>query len=133
MDIHRRRHLEKLGLSARWLDRPKAASADAYAAKFYSSQHYGLEPETVAGIEHHDVHSPSIARAWLAERFPDSGTVQIVFGRRSVCVLDSAVFLENWRNLFLPARDDVFVLHNLSRKVFFYCHEDELEVGERRF
>ncbi len=133
MDIYRCRHLETLGLNARWLDKPKAASAYAYAMRFCSSTHYGLESETVAGIEHHDIQSLSIARAWLAEHFPDNGTVQIVFGRKSVCVLDSTAFLENWRNLFLPARDDAFVLHNLSRKVFFYCHEDELEVGERLF
>ena len=55
------------------------------------------------------------------------------FGERDVCVIDASAFLAQWHHLFGPGRDDVFVLHNSTRKVFFHVHEDVLEVGERRF
>ena len=131
MSSHHRSELKELGLAVRWLDQAHAKNAFDFAMRFCSSTHYGLEPATVCGIEHLLADSDGVARAWLKEKFPGDGTVQVVFGPEDVGVLDASAFVENWRNMFWPGRDDVFVLHNRCRKVFFYCHEDQLEVGER--
>jgi hypothetical protein len=41
-------------------------------------------------------------------------------------------FLAKWQDIFVPARDDAIVLHNLGAGVLFYCHEEELEYGHRK-
>jgi hypothetical protein len=132
VDSYRRKDVEALGLAARWLDPVHAANACAFSDRFCSTVRYGLDPASVSGIEHIGIASLPVAQAWLKARFPADGTVQVVFGKRDVCVLDAAAFLDTWTQLFAPARDDVFVLHNRCRRVLFYCHEDVVEVGDRR-
>lgn len=100
--------------------------------KFFDADQYGLSRATVSGIDHLIVQSFPVARAWVADRFPNGGTVQVVFGEHEVCVLDTPFFLENWKHLFVPGRDDALVIHNHSTKIFLFRHENELEVGDRR-
>ncbi|MCH1924847.1 hypothetical protein L6232_08310 [Shewanella sp. C31] len=40
-------------------------------------------------------------------------------------------FLLHWTELFMPSRDDAIVLHNPSRTVMCYCHDQILSIGER--
>lgn len=120
------------GLAARWLDAEHAKNAYDYALKFSAKSHYGLCESTVDQIERLDIDSYTVADAWLRGRLPAEGTVQVVYGGEEVCVIPSAEFLAKWQDIFLPARDDAIVLHNLGTGVLFYCHEEELEYGYRR-
>lgn len=131
MTNYRRREVEAHGFPVRWLDAARAANADAFATRFSSPNHYGLNEATVSAIERLVIASTPVAHAWLRERFPDDGSVQIVFGKEDVCVVETADFLKYCLDLFAPARDDVMVLHNLNTIVLFYCHNDELEIGRR--
>lgn len=119
-------------LSAHWLDKARAKNAYDYALQFSAKTHYGLSSTTVSQIEHLDIESYSVADAWLKDRISAEGTVQIVYGDDDVCVLPANEFLAKWQDIFVPARDDAVVLHNLSPDVLFYCHEEELEYGQRK-
>ena len=127
----RKREYADLGVTARWLDAIKARHAFDHALRYSAETRYGLNEEKVTHIEKLHMTSIPVSVAWVRERMPDTGTVQIVYGRSEVCIVDSKDFLIHWINLFSPCRDDVIVLHNLSNKVLFYCHEDEIEVGCR--
>ncbi len=131
---YRMREFAELGVPVRWLDDEHALNAFTYASTFYSTERFGerlLSVETVGEIERHVVRSATVAYQWLRDRFPSEGTVQVLFGKREVAVLDAKVFLSTWQDLFLPGRDDAIVLHNVENHVGFYWHEDELEVGRR--
>ncbi|WJN60813.1 hypothetical protein [Pseudomonas sp. SO81] len=120
------------GVKARWLEPLKAQHAYDYALKYSHPKRYGLNKESVANIDRLIIESYSVAKAWLAKRIPSTGTVQIVYSESEVAVVEAAEFVERWHEIFLPARDDAVVLHNLSSTVLFYCHEEELEVGQRK-
>lgn len=120
------------GLSARWLDPVRAKNAYDYALQFSAKTHYGLNSATVDQLERLEVESYSVADAWLKGRLPADRTVQIVYGDDDVCVLPAIEFLAKWQDIFVPARDDAVVLHNLGSGVLFYCHEEELEYGQRK-
>lgn len=122
-----------LGLDARWLSEKRAKNAYAHALQFSSDRRYGLNERTTEHIEQHIIESRSIADAWLRARVRAEGTLQIVYGPDHVCVIDAAAFLNCWQDVFVPSRDDAIILHNFDKTVFFYCHEEELEVGTRRF
>jgi len=79
----------------------------------------------------HIVKSYNVAEQWVKDTISSSGTVQIVYGKDEVCVIEAQEFVNNWQHIFMPARDDAIILHNMSNKIMFYCHEEELEVGER--
>jgi hypothetical protein len=121
----------KLGVAARWLEPPKAKHAYEFARQFCSSQRYGLNNKTVQSIEHHEIESYAVADAWLRSRVPSAGTLQVVYSESEVCVVEAADLLGNWQSLCVPARDDAVILHSLQPTVLFYCHEEELEVGQR--
>jgi len=121
-----------IGLAARWLSSEHAVNAYNYALQFTSKDRYGLCESTVDSIERLDIESYSVADAWVKERIIAEGTVQVVYGKDQVCVIPAAEFLANWRKIFMPARDDAVVLHNLGPGVLFYCHEEELEYGQRK-
>ncbi|NVD97071.1 hypothetical protein [Massilia sp. BJB1822] len=122
----------ELQLQARWLDAEHARRAYDYALQYAHPQRYGLNGATVEQIEQHRIASRTVARAWLAARLSAAGSVQIVFGDDEVCVVPAAQFLASWDQLFFPGRDDAIILHNLDQTVLFYCHEQELEIGQRR-
>jgi hypothetical protein len=125
------REFEAAGIGARWLDAEKAAHAYEYASQYVSPVRYGLRETSVRDIESHAVSSEAVAKAWVNERMPAAGTVQIVYGRDEVCVIDAEALRKNWLNIFVPGRDDAVVLHNISEAVLFICHEGELEFGHR--
>jgi len=127
----RENEYKELGLAARWLDLEHARHAYRFALQFSNKKRYGLDESTVDDIERHLIESPSVSHAWLKARVAAEGSVQIVYGEDQVCVIETKDFLDQWQNIFLPARDDAIVLHNLNRMVIFYCHEEELEVGLR--
>lgn len=122
---------EQAGIAACWLTSVKASHAYEYALRYSDPARYGLHKERVSEIECLTISNYSAADAWLKARFPQDGTVQVVYGESEVAVLDTHRFLEQWLNILGPGRDDAIVLHNLSATVMFYCHEDEIEVGQR--
>jgi hypothetical protein len=122
-----------LGLDARWLTEERAKNAYAHALQFSDNKRYGLNDQTTDNIERHVIESRSVADAWLRTRVRAGGTLQVVYGPDHVCVVDAAAFLNCWQDVFTPARDDAIILHNIDKTIFFYCHEEELEVGTRRF
>lgn len=126
-----RREFEEAGVGARWLETEKAAHAYEYASQYVSPVRYGLSEETVRDVESHVVSSQAVAKSWVDDRLPAIGTVQVVYGRDEVCVVDAQALRENWLNIFVPGRDDAIVLHNASDAVLFVCHEGELEFGYR--
>jgi hypothetical protein len=121
----------QLGVDARWFSQPKAQNAYDYALKYSSKKRYGLSAESISNIERLEIHSYRVANEWLKERLPNQGTVQIVYSESEVCVVSAEEFLAHWFEIFVPARDDAVIIHNLSTEVFFYCHEEELEFGFR--
>lgn len=118
-------------IQARWLEPTKAQHAYDYALRYSHPKRLGLNEQTVANIDRLVIESYSVANAWLASRMPTNGTVQIVYSESDVAVIDAAEFVSRWHEIFVPARDDAVVLHNLSSTVLFYCHEEEFEVGQR--
>ncbi|MFZ6647825.1 hypothetical protein ACO0LO_19025 [Undibacterium sp. TJN25] len=128
----RRQQFYELSIEARWLDIEHAAHAYRYALGFSSNARYGLKTDTVSDIESLIIESYSVANSWIKDRLGGAGTVQIVYGHDDVCVISTQDFLNNWQNIFAPSRDDAIVLHNLNESILFYCHEDELEFGQRR-
>ena len=123
--------IESLGLAARWLRPEHSKNAYEFALPYTHSKRYGLNEATVEEIQRLEISDYRSAKRWLAERLLAEGTVQIVYGDDEVCVMDSAKFIEHWDQIFVPARDDAVVLHNLNSQVLFYCHEEELEFGYR--
>jgi len=123
---------EQAGVSARWLDAPHARNAYDYVLKYSHPRRYGLNEQSVANIHRLIVESQFVADAWLRTNFPSSGTVQIVYGEADVAVVESETFLQRWWAVFVPGRDDAVILHNLSPAIMFYCHEQELEIGQRK-
>lgn len=119
-------------IPARWLEPKKAQNAYEYALKYSHPKRLGLNQETVANIDRLIVESYSVAHGWLNARLPSTGTVQIVYSEADVAVVEASVFLAKWQDIFVPSRDDAVVLHNLSATVLFYCHEEELEIGQRK-
>ena len=130
MNYHQKEHKD-LGLDARWLDNEHAKHAYDCALRFCSNQKYGLNPNKVSNIEKLIIESYSVADNWLKGKFNNNGTVQIVYSENEVCVVPAQDFVNNWRVIFVPSRDDAIVLHNLDDSVLFYCHEEELEIGHR--
>ncbi len=129
---YRRQQFDELNIEIRWLDVEHAAHAYNYALGFSSNTRYGLKTDTVSDIESLIIESYSVADSWIKGRLSGAGTVQIVYGDDDVCVISAQDFLNTWQNIFVPSRDDAVVLHNLNESILFYCHEEELEFGQRR-
>ncbi|WP_457392118.1 hypothetical protein [Roseateles sp. P5_E1] len=127
-----KREYEDAGIAARWLGAEKAAHAYEFACQYVSPSRYGLREDRVLGFERHQIQSDSVATAWINARFPVTGTVQVVYGRDEVCVIEAEALRQSWLDVFVPGRDDAIVLHNVAEAVLFICHERELEFGYRR-
>ncbi|WP_139332524.1 hypothetical protein [Aquipseudomonas alcaligenes] len=127
----REQEYQSLGLEVRWLDKAHAENAYKYAVQFTSKEKYDLNENAVKNIEHLNIESYSVAEHWISHRISSAGTVQVVYSDSEVCVINAAIFISKWKDIFCPSRDDAIILHNNSHTVLFYCHEEELEVGER--
>ena len=108
MNLRQSEYLEN-EISARWLDPERAKNAYSYALRFSAKDRYGLSEATVEGIEHINIESYTVADAWLKDRLPMEGSVQVVYGDDEVCVVPAAEFLAKWQDIFVPARDDKIV------------------------
>jgi hypothetical protein len=127
----RQKEYEARDMQARWLSAEHAKHAYEYALSFSSKKRYGLNEETVSSIDRLVIESYSVADQWLKSRINSEGTLQIVYSDTEACVVKTGRFLQNWKGLFVPSRDDAVVLNNLERTILFYCHEEELEIGQR--
>jgi len=72
------------------------------------------------------------ARAWLGERIPTAENLFVIFGRRAVCTIPAASFLEHWQDMFGPGPDDVLITNDQESWVLFYHHEDEFHFGRTK-
>lgn len=132
MESSRKNELAHLGAALRWLDGEHARNSYDHALAFTSNDTYGLNSSILLGIERHVIESLGVARCWLSTRImKDAFTVRVVFGPAEVVVLPTALFLANWPDLFRPGRDDAVVLADRAKWVFFFCHDNELELGHR--
>ena len=118
-------------MQARWLSAEHAKHAYEYALYFSGEKKYGLNENTVSNIDRIVIENHSVADQWLKSRINNEGTLQIVYSNTEVCVVDAEKFIQNWKDLFVPGRDDAIIFENPGQKVIFYSHEDELEVGQR--
>ncbi|GAB2889237.1 hypothetical protein ACCI51_18980 [Microbulbifer echini] len=128
---YRRQQIEELNLGERWLGAEHAQSAYDFALKYSATDRYGLNTDTVSSIDRLEIESASVAKNWLSDRLDSVGSVQVVLNENEVFVVQSDRFLESWQDIFMPARDDAMIIHNNSKIIVFYCHEDELEIGVR--
>ena len=129
---YRKREFNELGIQVRWLEPEHAKNAFEFAMAHCSKSPFGLSERKVSNIIKHKASSDAVATAWLEENFVSDGTVQIIYDAKDVCVASATDLLTHWNEIFLPARDDALVLHNLSRLILFYCHEEVIEIGERK-
>ena len=102
------------------------------ASLYDSKNHLGLHPVTVGYIDRFEFgDNESDATDWLKSRIPVGDQLVVVFGDEECFKCTSEFFLQNWRNLFLPARDDAMIFSANSALIAFYCHENEFEIGNR--
>lgn len=127
----RNQEFEDLGLSVHWLESEQANETYEIALTFASKKEYGLNPETVADIKMLVIENDLESHAWLKNRMSSEGKVQVAFSSNEVCEMAADDFLDNWQDMFVPARDDVLILHSLDETILFYSHEEELHIGKR--
>jgi hypothetical protein len=125
--------LEKYGHEVAWLGATEAAAAFASAESYSSKTRYGLNAATFPSVERLDIETEDAAsREWLQQRMGTGAQLLLVFGPGDVCSVRATFFLEHWRDLFCPSRDDVVILPTADDQwALFYCHEDEFEFGKR--
>jgi hypothetical protein len=130
----RKKELSHFGNEIDWAFEAEAQNIYSEAIKYASKTHYGLNEEEISTIEKISVEEPSQEiQEWLIHRIGDkSRDLTIVFGRDEVCKVRKEFFVENWQDIFYPARDDVLILPEIGDWVLFYCHEDEFEFGRRK-
>ncbi len=118
------------GRSIRKLAASEAASTYAFVSRFDSPLHYGLNDKLVENIERLNFgYDDERATDWIAKRVPSDAEVLIAYGDTEVYACSSQFFVETWRLLFVPARDDAIVWSSGTRFIMFVCHENELEAG----
>ena len=115
-----------------WLTADEASRAYALALLYAAKNRYGLDISTVAGIER-IVFGDDIlaAKAWLNSHVGVAEQLVVVFDEASCFRCDAKFFLKNWQDLFVPSRDDVVIYSMVSPLTLFFCHENEIEAGQR--
>jgi len=115
-----------------WLTADEASRAYALALLYAAKSHYGLDTLTVAGIERivfgDDI---SAAKAWLGAHVGVAEQLVVAFDEASCFRCDANFFLKNWQDVFVPSRDDAVVYSTASPLILFFCHENEIEAGQR--
>jgi hypothetical protein len=119
------KELSWLAPAIEWLPPDDALRAYQRVDGLQSHEHYGFDPSAVRSIER--VSSETDVKTWLQERVLRSERVIVVFGRDAVCRLPTSTLVEQWRDIFLPSRDDAFIIDESHQWALFYCHEDEFE------
>lgn len=108
-----------------WLPPEDALREYQRADGLQSHEHYGFNPSVVRDIER--VSSETDITSWLQQRVLQSERVIVVFGRDAVCRLPATTLVEQWRDIFLPSRDDAIIIDVSHHWALFYCHHDEFE------
>lgn len=115
-----------------WLNAEGARHAYDLAGLHDSKSHLGLDANTVSAIERLAFGNDSAsATNWLRARVPGNQQVVVVFGEDECFLCSSAFLVENWRDIFVPSRDDAMIYSNDTPFILFYCHENEFELGQR--
>jgi hypothetical protein len=98
-----------------------------------SKTHYGLNSDVFSFIERLNVEDQGLeAREWLLKRVGSAEErLLLVFGSDEICTVRALFFLDHWRELFCPSRDDVVILPCVGSWALFYCHEDVFEFSRR--
>lgn len=115
-----------------WLAASEAKQAYNLVGLYDSKSHLGLNAQTVGSVERlkfdEDV---STATDWLRPRISGIQELIVVFGGDECFRCSGNFFVENWSDIFVPARDDAMAYSPESSIILFYCHEKEFEVGQR--
>jgi hypothetical protein len=129
----RRNDLSDFGDHIAWLSEPDAAGVYGVGSSLLSRERYGLDSVRVNGIEKLNVDEDGPGHAaWIASRLGrGDATLLVIYGPDEACRVRADFFVEHWRDLFLPSRDDVIILPELGEWILFYSHEDEFEFGHR--
>jgi len=115
-----------------WLNAVDARNAYDLVGLYDSKIHYGLNTNVVDSIERLEFGDDvAAATEWLRTRLSIAQEVIVVFGGNDCFRCNSAFFIENWSDIFVPSRDDAMVYSCEGHFILFYCHENEFEVGQR--
>ncbi|USX23114.1 hypothetical protein NHH82_13530 [Oxalobacteraceae bacterium OTU3REALA1] len=115
-----------------WLDASEARQAYDLVGLYDSKSHYGLNAQAVGSVERLEFDEDvSTATDWLRPRISGVQELIVVFGRDDCFRCSGNFFVENWSDIFVPARDDAMAYSPESSIILFYCHENEFEVGQR--
>lgn len=124
----REKELGFLGDSLSWLSSDDARLVYDDAVTLSSTSRYGLDESRVHGLQRCDATDEGTASAWLTSVLRDfTGHIQVVFGRAEVCIMDLSIFLREWTNMLMPARDDAIIVPVSGAWVLMWCHEELFE------
>lgn len=124
----RRSELEHFGEAIHWIDSVAAKGEYEHWITLSATERNGLNAEKVASIERADAEAENID-SWLKKRCTGN-LILVIFGRDAVLETNIGFFLNNWRDMFCPSRDDALIVSETKSWIMFYCHEDEFEFGE---
>lgn len=125
----RRDELSHFGDSIEWLATEESRTWFDKAVLFLSKTHYGLNSSELRNVERRENETEGFDR-WLADRC-DGTLACVAFSGDCVFKTNVEFLLANWRDIFCPSRDDGILLSFDRFWVAFYCHEDEIEIGDR--
>ena len=125
----RREQLSHFGKSIDWLLPSKSQSGFDAATSYSSNSHYGLDKTGLLNVERR-VKGSDDFNLWLANRC-DGQFAYVAYSPDCVFKTTTQFLLANWQDLFCPGRDDAITMSVDRLWVAFYCHEDEVEIGDR--
>jgi hypothetical protein len=124
--------LEHYANDISWLTADEAFRAYSLATLYAAKTYYGLDTSTVAEVERITFENDmSEAKEWLGAHLNAAEQLVVVFDETNCFRCDAEFFLKNWQDVFVPSRDDAVIYSIVSPLVLFYCHENELEAGQR--
>jgi len=124
--------LEHYADDINWLTVDDAFRAYSLATLYAAKTHYGLDTSTVAEVKRIIFGDDVLAaREWLGEHVNAEEQLVVVFDETSCFRCDAEFFLKNWQDVFVPSRDDAVIYSIVSPLVMFFCHENDLEAGQR--
>ena len=132
----RKQELNEFSEEIIWLSSNDAYEKYVEALNYCSKSKYGLNELSISDIELFNIESDASeleVSPWLVNKIGHSSQeLLIAYSEVNVAELSTVFFIQNWRELFLPARDDVIILPKSDKWIMFYCHEDFFEFGLRR-
>lgn len=126
--------LKRYSRDISWLAAAEAHRAYELVRLYDSKSHLGLNAQTVGAVERLEVAGDvATTTEWLRTNMPSVQELVVVFSGDDCFRCSSDFFIDNWSDIFVPSRDDAMVYSPESPIIFFYCHENEFEVGQRIF